>query len=167
MSNIKYLLNRIRGWLPKDSLPSAVTAQANPKTSHSRLKTYTAIFGVTFATALIVTGILYGLGFGNNFATFASVTIGVLATLLFSVRKSTQNKPLTPEGRRLAMIIVVANVGMVGVFLGTYLWINPLFTSEVTLGLWIVILAAFFLVNNLLYRNLKKTNRHGGCISDF
>ncbi|MCW4028060.1 MAG: hypothetical protein NWE92_00225 [Candidatus Bathyarchaeota archaeon] len=160
MSNPKAFLNRIRGWLPKDpALSSTVTAQANPNIRHRlTLKNCLAIFIIPFATVLIMMALMHGLGLGNNYATSAAVGIGILATVAVSVlfREPIQNQPLTKEGRRVATIIGVVNVGMIGVFLGTYLWINPNLASEITLGLWIALLAAFFLVNNLLYRNLKK-----------
>jgi hypothetical protein len=160
--NVKKNLEKcIQGWLPKETAsPTTVSAQVSQKTRRPLSQVYLAIFGITFGTALIVTALLYWLGLGNAYVTFTSAVVGVLASIVFSVlssRKSTQNKPLTKEAKKVAALIGVVNVGMVGVFLGTYLWVNPNIQSGmVTLGLWIILLFACFLVNNTLGRKLKK-----------
>jgi ABC-type antimicrobial peptide transport system permease subunit len=160
--NVKKNLEKcIQGWLPKETAsPTTVSAQVSQKTRRPLSQVYLAIFGITFGTALIVTVILYGLGLGNAYVTFTSAAVGVLASIVFSVlssRKSTQNKPLTKEAKKAAATIGVANAAMGGVFLGTYVWVNPLISSGMlALGLWIILLFTLFAINHLLSRNLKK-----------
>ncbi len=152
-----------RGWLPKEpSHTNPFPIQTNQQPSKRRYTAYLTIFVGVLAAVFLTMSAAYGLGLGNNDATFAAATAGVMATIVVSImlrapRAPNQNKPLTEKGRRAAKIIAGTNAGMVGVFLGTYFLVNPIIKSvELTLGLWIVLLLSMFLVNNLLYRNFKK-----------
>lgn len=149
-----------RGWLPNNPSFPSITAQGNQKTSHySRIIVYTTIFVSVFSAVFLTMSAAYGLGLGNVGATFAAATTGVMTSIVANIllKKPDQNKPLTAEGKKAAKIFAGANASMVGVFLGTYFLVNPnIKSAELTLGLWIVLLATMFAVNNLLYRRFKK-----------
>jgi cobalamin synthase len=160
MNTRKSLEQQIRGWLPKEpACANPFSAQAGPRLKRRGYVRYVGLFAAVFVADLLVMGVVYRLGLGNNYATFAAATTGVLAMVVASVlfKKPNQNKPITKRERRLAKIIAMTNAGMVCVFLGTYYLINPnIESAEATLGLWIALLLSGFMVNNLLYRKFKK-----------
>jgi membrane protease YdiL (CAAX protease family) len=144
-----------RGWLPQEpARAKPVLAQASQQPKRGYI-----LFMASFVAVFAAVAVMYGLGLGNNYVTLVAAPIGVLTAIVVNVlfRKPIQNKPLTEKGRRAAGIIAGANVAMVSVLLGTYFLINPIIKSgEVKLGLWIILLLALFLVNNLLLREFKK-----------
>jgi hypothetical protein len=95
----------------------------------------------------------------ENIAGAVAATVGIITAIAVNLKFNAPNKNihLTEEGRKTARIIGWANAGMLYVFLGTYFLVNPnIQSTEVTLGLWVVLLSLMFAVNSLLVRRLKK-----------
>ncbi len=153
------LKNRFRGWIPQGpNCTNPLIAQANPKPKR-KYTTYIVSFVAVYAAVFLSIGAMHLLGLGayDSFAAGISGALAFLAVTFLFNRSHNQSIPTTEMQKRAAKRIAIVNVGMVGVFLGTYFWVNPnIANSTVTLGLWIALLFACFLVNNLLARNFKK-----------
>ncbi|MCW4025505.1 MAG: hypothetical protein NWF01_10810 [Candidatus Bathyarchaeota archaeon] len=158
MNTLKSLENRLRGWIPQEpNCTNHFPAQANPK--QRNYTPYIASFLAVYAAVFLSMGAMHLLGLGayDSFAAGISGALAFIAVTIFLNRSHNQSMPITETQKRAAKRIAIVNVGMVVVLLGTYLWVNPnIANSTVTLGLWIALLFACFLVNNLLARNFKK-----------
>jgi hypothetical protein len=146
----------IRGWLPKPACATPFPAQASQK---PKTRSYAVGFVAVCAAVFLSMGAMHALGLGA-YDSFAAGAAGALATIVFSIllnRTHNQSRPPTEGQKRAAAIIALANAGMAILFLGTYFFVNPnLASSEVTLGLWVILLLSFFIINNLLGKKFKK-----------
>jgi Na+/proline symporter len=173
----KSLGSRIRGWLPKEPyLPSTQKTEmveVNQKTKKPT-KTGLAVFGIAiFAVVVSALTVLQVLGLESN-APYAAGAVAALAGAVLSVLlwkprnqisrpSEMKNRSMMEGERKASKIIGVANTIMFSIFLGTYFLIDPnIKSSEVTLGLWIILSLSVILVNTLLVRYYKKQTRPDG-----
>ncbi len=161
---IKESLKKLRGWLPKNPTFTNQTFEANQKTKKpTQTKLYFGIFAVAFATEFLVLSVLYLVGAGS-YVSYSAGAAAIIITIVISVLFNKQHKPIEIENRlstegekRVGATIGIANIAMGIVLLGTYFLIQPnIKSSEVTIGLWLALLFAWLVINNLLIRNYKK-----------
>ena len=164
MSKEKILKNRIRGWIPKEpSRPNIQDAQIPSFKAKPEKQGAKKIGQITYAT-LLVGGVLIGIFSATGLGLYAAVIIGVAIALVIAVasrhlnpRQQGSKEVMNAGQRRVINSILIVNVTILGVYLAAYVGVLSIISNaEIELVVMIALFAVWFLVNRLLFKNLRK-----------